>query len=274
MIAALAQGAWILSNTAYLKTAQKAVKFILKHMKGPDGRLIHRHRKGDSAITASLDDYAFLIWGLIECYEASFDASFLTSALKLQEVLTKHYWDKENGGYYFTPDDGEELILRQKEIYDGAIPSGNSVAVLNLVRLARITGNPELEEQAAAMSAHFGSIIQSSPSNHGQFMIALGFLTQPTHEIVIAGLPGRGDTREMLRALRRHYIPNTVMLLRPPDEATPDIVNIAPFTKDLKPLGNRATAHVCSNFTCHRPTTDVSEMLRLLNIEEKAEGKK
>ena len=267
MIAALAKGAWVFADTVYLKAAQNAVGFILKNMRELDGRLFHRHRRGDSAIAANLDDYAFLIWGLIECYEASFDASFLKSALKLQEDLMKHFWDTENGGYYFTPDDGENLILRQKEIYDGAIPSGNSVAMLNMVRLSRITGNPDLEAQAAAMNAQFGGIIRSTPSNHGQFMIAMGLLTQPAHEIVIAGVPTGEDTGEMLNALRRHYIPNAVILLRPPDEESPDIVSIAPFTKDFKPLDNRATAYVCSNFTCHSPTTDVGEMLRLLNIE-------
>ncbi|MEN6321194.1 MAG: thioredoxin domain-containing protein [Syntrophaceae bacterium] len=273
MIAALAKGARVFADTVYLKAAQKAVNFILKNMKEPDGRLFHRHRQGDSAITASLDDYAFLLWGLIECYEASFDASFLKSALRLQEDLTKHFWDAENGGFFFTPDDGEKLILRQKEIYDGAIPSGNSVAMFNLVRLARITGNPELEAQAAAMNDHFGGIVWSTPSNHGQFMIAIGFLTQPAHEIVIAGLPEGEDTEVMVRALRRHYLPNTVVILRPPDEVSPKIVSMAPFTKDMKPFDDRATAYVCSNFTCHRPTTDVTEMLGLLNIQE-AKGKK
>ena len=127
-------------DKVYLKAAQNAVKFVLDNMRELDGRLYHRHREGESAIMANLDDYAFLIWGLIECYEASHDASFLKTALRLQEDLTKHFWDKENGGYYFTPDDGEDLIVREKESYDGAIPSGNSVAMLNMVRLSRLTG--------------------------------------------------------------------------------------------------------------------------------------
>ena len=273
MIAALAQGARVFADTAYLKAARNAVTFILKKMRELDGRLFHRHRQGDSAITANLDDYAFLIWGLIECYEASFDASFLKSALRLQEDLTKHFWDTENGGYYFTPDDGENLILRQKEVYDGAIPSGNSVAMLNLIRLSKITGNPEMEAQAAAMSDEFARFIRHAPSGHAQFMIAMGFLTYPAHEIVIAGWPDAEDTEEMVRAIRRHYLPNTVVLLRPPDEESSEIVNIASFTKDLKPIDDTATAYVCTNFTCHRPTTDMDEMLRLLNIQA-TEGKK
>jgi uncharacterized protein YyaL (SSP411 family) len=268
MIAALAKGAQAFADQVYLKAAQKAVNFIVKNMREVDGRLFHRHRDGEAAITASIDDYAFLIWGLLECYEASYDVTFLKTALRLQEDLTRHFWDKDNGGYYFTPDDGENLILRQKEIYDGAIPSGNSVAMLNLIRLSRLTGNHELEEQAAAISRVFAGSIRRSPAGHAQFMIAMGFLTHSAYEIVIAGRPGAEDTEEMLREIGRQYLPNTVVLLRPPEELSSDIVSVAPFTKDLKPIGDTATAYVCTNFTCHSPTTDSDEMLRLLNLRK------
>ncbi|MCX5846098.1 MAG: thioredoxin domain-containing protein [Deltaproteobacteria bacterium] len=268
MIAALAKGAQAFADQVYLKAAQKAVNFIVKNMREVDGRLFHRHRDGEAAITASIDDYAFLIWGLLECYEASYDVTFLKTALRLQEDLTRHFWDKDNGGYYFTPDDGENLILRQKEIYDGAVPSGNSVAMLNLIRLSRLTGNHELEAQAAAISRVFAGSIRRSPAGHAQFMIAMGFLTHPAYEIVIAGRPGAEDTEEMLREIGRQYLPNTVVLLRPPEELSSDIISIAPFTKDLKPIDDTATAYVCTNFTCHSPTTDSDEMLRLLNLRK------
>jgi len=268
MIAALAKGAQAFADQVYLKAAQKAVNFIVKNMREVDGRLFHRHRDGEAAITASIDDYAFLIWGLLECYEASYDVTFLKTAMRLQEDLTRHFWDKDNGGYYFTPDDGENLILRQKEVYDGAVPSGNSVAMLNLIRLSRLTGNQELEAQAAAISRVFAGSIRRSPAGHAQFMIAMGFLTHPAYEIVIAGRPGAEDTEEMLREIGRHYLPNTVVLLRPPEKLSSDIVSIAPFTKDLKPIDDAATAYVCTNFTCHSPTTDSDEMLRLLNLRK------
>jgi uncharacterized protein YyaL (SSP411 family) len=266
MIAALAKGAQVFADKVYLKVAQNALSFILKNMRELDGRLFHRHREGESAIVASLDDYAFLIWGLIECYEASFDVTHLQTALRLQEDLTKHFWDEKTGGYYFTPDDGENLILRQKDIYDGAVPSGNSVAMLNLIRLARLTGKLQLETQATAISRTFAGAVNRVPAGHAQLMIALGFLVYPAYEIVITGRVGTDDTEKMLRMIRRHYLPNTVVLFRPPGDAS-DIVNIAPFTKDLKPIGDHATAYVCSNFTCHSPTTDVDEMLKLLNIK-------
>jgi uncharacterized protein YyaL (SSP411 family) len=266
MIAALAKGAKVFADMMYLKASRNAINFILKKMRELDGRLLHRHRDGESAIMANLDDYAFLIWGLIECYEASFDVTFLQTVLKLQEDLTKHFWDGRKGGYYFTPDDGENLIVRQKEIYDGAIPSGNSVAMLNLIRLARMTGSHELEAQAIQISQTFAGSIKQSPAGHTQFMIAQSFLENPSHEIVIAGKPGAEDTEKMIGELRRYFLPNTVVLFRPAGKAGADIVRIAPFTKDLEPLHGKATAYICSGFVCHNPTTDIKEMLGLLNI--------
>jgi hypothetical protein len=188
--------------------------------------------------------------------------------LRLQEDLTKHFWDEENGGYYFTPDDGEDLIVREKESYDGAIPSGNSVALLNMVRLSRLTGNAKLEGQAADISCALAGSIGRVPVGHTQFMAALGFLIYPAYEIVIAGRTEAEDTKRMLHALREHFLPNTVVLLRSPDRESSDIASIAPFTNDLKPVNDMATAYVCTNFACHSPTTDLTEMLRLLDIQE------
>ena len=268
MIAALAKGAQVFMDKTYLKAAQTAVKFILNNMRELDGRLYHRHREGESAIMANLDDYAFFIWGLIECYEASFDASFLKTALRLQEDLTKHFWDKKNGGYYFTPDDGEDLIVREKESYDGAIPSGNSVAMLNLVRLSRLTGNTKLEGQAVDISRALEGSVGRVPVGHTHFMMALGFLLYPAYEIVVAGRAKADDTERMLRALREFFLPNAVVLFCSPEDESSDIASIAPFTKDLKPVNNKATAYVCTNFACHSPTTDVDEMLRLLDAQK------
>ena len=266
MIAAFARGAKVFGDKAYLKASGNAINFILQNMLGPDGRLFHRYRDGQAAIAANLDDYAFLIWGLIECYEATFDVEYLKTALSLQDHLTRHFWDGRKGGYYFTPDDGENLIVRQKESYDGAIPSGNSVAMLNLIRLARMTANHELEEQAAQISRAFAGSVCKSPAGHTQFMVALGFLEKPSYEIVIAGKTGAEDTEKMIGELRRHFLPNAVFIFRPAAESSEDIVRIAPFTKDLDPVHGSATAYVCTDFTCHRPTTDPGEMRRLLNV--------
>jgi hypothetical protein len=140
MVAALSRGARVLGETRYQKAAEDAAGFILRRMRRPDGRLLHRYRDGEAGIPAHVDDYAFLVWGLIELFETSFDAAYLQTALDLNGDMIAHFWDEQQGGLFFSGEDGEKLILRNKEIHDGAIPSGNSVAIWNLIRLARITG--------------------------------------------------------------------------------------------------------------------------------------
>ncbi|MEI6424517.1 MAG: thioredoxin domain-containing protein, partial [Lentisphaerota bacterium] len=176
MIAALAKGARIFGDKTYLEAAQHAAHFIMQNMGKPDGSLLHRYRDGESAIAANLDDYAFFTWGLIELYESTFDVKHLQTALDLTAYLTKHFWDATTGGYYFTPEYSTDLIIRQKESYDGAIPSGNAIAMLNLIRLARMTGNHDMEEQALHMSRTFARSVRQSPAGHTQFMSAFGFL--------------------------------------------------------------------------------------------------
>ncbi len=136
MIAALARGAQVLGDKTYSDAAEQALEFILKKMRQPDGRIRHRFRDGEAGIGAILDDYAFLVWGLMETYEATFDARCLETALELNTDMIRHFWDQKGGGLYFTADDAENLIVRKKEVYDGALPSGNAVAMLNLLRRA------------------------------------------------------------------------------------------------------------------------------------------
>ncbi|MDR4507937.1 MAG: hypothetical protein MRJ65_06820 [Candidatus Brocadiaceae bacterium] len=136
MLAALAKGAQVFDVPEYLAAAERATDFILSDMRRQDGRLLHRYRDGQADILAFADDYAFFIWGLLELYETNFDVRYLQTALDLNSEMINHFWDNQSGGFYFTANDMEELLVRQKDVYDGAIPSGNSVAVLNLFRLA------------------------------------------------------------------------------------------------------------------------------------------
>ena len=175
-----------------------------------------------------------------------------------------HFWDDHAGGFYFTPDDGENLIVRKKEIYDGAIPSGNSVSMLNLIRLGRITSNPDLEEKAALIARAFSMEVKQSPSAYTQLMVAIDFAAGPSSEVVIAGDSQAYDTREMLKAVGKPFLPNKVVLLRPAEQEEPDIVKIAPFTKNQTSTEGKATAYVCRNYSCKEPTTDKNSMLELL----------
>jgi uncharacterized protein YyaL (SSP411 family) len=267
MIAALSKGAQAFNEPSYTEAAGRAADFLLKNTRKPDGRLLHRYRDGQADIGGNVDDYAFLIWGLIELYESTFDANYLQTAINLNSDLIKHFWDDKGGGFYFTPDDGESLIVRQKEIYDGAIPSGNSVAMLNLLRLGRMTGNPDFEEKAATIGRAFSNRVKQFPGAFTQLMVALDFAIGPSYEVVIVGNSQSEDTKAMLNTLGRQFVPNKVVLLRPTEKESPDVIRIAEFTKNQSSLGGKATAYVCLNYVCKLPTTDISKMLELLGVK-------
>lgn len=264
MIAALAKGAQAFNEPKYLEAAMRAADFIQRNVRTSDGRLLHRYRDGQANIKAHAEDYAFLIWGLLELHEATFQINYLRAALDLNNELLKHFWDANRGGFYFSADDGEALLVRSKEIYDGAIPSGNSVAMLNLLRLGRITANTDFEQKAAAIGRAFSGEIKSSPSASTQLMVALDFGIGPSYEVVIAGGSQAEDTRAMLNALRIRFIPNKVVLLKPTDQKEPEITRLAAFTKYQSSRDGKATAYVCLNYNCKLPTTEINKMLDLL----------
>jgi uncharacterized protein YyaL (SSP411 family) len=264
MIAAMAKGAQVLDRPDWAEAAAEAARFVLTRLRDERGRLLHRYREGEAAVPGMLDDYAFLIWGLLELYEASFEADTLKTALELADNTIDHFLDEKDGGFFFTADDGEEILFRQKDSYDGAIPSGNSVIMLDLLRLSRITGRSDLEQKAIGVSRAFARNIGQIPSAYSQLMAALEFLAGPQFEIVVAGKPGAQDTQAMLDAVRRSFLPNRVLLLRPQGAGSGAIAAIAPYTKDMKAEGGRATAYVCRNFACAKPVRTVEEMLGLL----------
>ncbi len=269
MIAAFAKGARVFDEPRYAQAAKATVDFILKNMRKSDGRLLHRYRDEQASLPAQVDDYAFLIWGMLELYETIFEVRYLQIALDLNRDLIEHFWDDNNGGFYFVADDGENLLVRQKEIYDGAIPSGNSVEMLNLLRLGRITANYDFEEKAARIGRAFSRNVKQSPSAYTQLMVAVDFGVGPSYEVVIAGNSQAEDTKEMLKAIRTQFIPNKVMILRPTEQESPDSDHLAEFTKHHLSIEGKATAYVCLNYNCRLPTTDVNKMLELLNVSKK-----
>ena len=264
MIAALAKGAQVLGDEQYARAASDAVRFILNKMRTRQGRLLHRYRAGDADIPANADDHAFFVWGLIELYAATLDASHLKTAIALSADMMDHFWDSRRGGFYFAPDDGETLIVRKKEIYDGAIPSGNAVAMHNFLRLARITGRPDYEEKASGIMKAFSGQVKGFPSGYTQFLCSLDFALGPSYEVVVVGASEGDGTRKMLNALRSRFMPNQVVLFRPSDEDSSGIEEVAEFIRDHDPRDGKATAYVCLDHACKTPTTDVEEMLAFL----------
>ena len=264
LIAALAKAARAFDEPEYARAAGRSVEFILENLRQENGRLLHRFRDGQAAITGNLDDYAFLIWGLIELYQATFDIEYLETALQLNDDLVSHFWDHEKGGFYFTPDDGEELLVRQKEIYDGAIPSGNSVAAYNGIRLARMTGNNSYEEISSRINSIFSGQVGRAPSAFTLLLTALDFGVGPSYEVVIVGDEKSTHTREMMLALSSSFLPNKVVIFRPAGERVPKIAEIAPFVRNQTDIDGKTTAYVCRNFACNLPTTDIQQMMEQL----------
>jgi uncharacterized protein YyaL (SSP411 family) len=267
MIASLAKAGTVLNDLEFIKAAENALSFILETMTDENRVLFHRYKDGEVAINAFLDDYAYLIWALLETYEATFKPEYLEQAKDLTSDLINYFWDEKNAGFFFTGTYSEELLVRKKDAYDGAIPSGNSVASLNLVRLARFLGDPALEEKAAETIRSFSGMISRAPSGFSMMLNALEFAQGESYEIVIAGNPSNDDTIKMLDTIRDHYIPNKVILLKGTKHQSDEIARLAPFAKYHDTISGKATAHVCIDYNCKLPTTDTGQLLKLLGIK-------
>lgn len=259
MIAAMAKGAQVLGNNLYLEAAEKATNFLLNNLRRHDGRLLARYREGDAAYLGYLDDYAFLIWGLLELYTANGKPEHLKTALQLQDQQDTLFGDEEGGGYYLTGSDAEELLFRPKESYDGAIPSGNSITALNLFRLARLTGDDRWERKAEQQLLHFRSVLEEHPSGYTAFLQALQFALHPSQELVLAGSLDTAELPEMRQLFFSTYRPYASVLYQ-----EGSLTEIVPWVQDYPITSNHTTAYLCQNFTCQRPVHQIEEFKALL----------
>lgn len=228
-------------------------------MKRSDGRLLHRYRDGEAAIPGYIEDYAFFIHGLIDLYEAGFDPDYLGQAKQLCSEMIRLFWDPANGGFYLTGSDAEALILRPMEIYDGAVPAGNSVAALDLIRLGRLMMEKEFEQKADLLLKAFSNEVSQSPSSYSQLLIALDFTLGPSKEIVIAGDIQAEGTADALRSLYQTFTPNKVVVFRPDkkDEAkAKKMISLVPFLKERRAIDGKTTLYICENYACKTPLTD------------------
>jgi len=264
MIAALACGAKAFDKPGYAEVASEAAEFVLAELLTKEGRLLKRWRAGEAGLDAMLEDYAFMIWGLVELYEATGNTRWLQASLALTDQAIAHFWDKEEGGFYLAPDDGEALFVRAKEVYDGAIPSGNSVMALVLARQARMTGRVELEARAWEVLQAFSSRLNSMPHAHSQMLMALDFLAGPSTEVVVVGGASPEDNSAVLRSINRAFRPRMVLLRKSAGQAD-SLAKLAAFTANQVSQGDKATIYVCHDFTCAAPTTDLKAALKLLD---------
>ena len=261
MITALALGGRILEQPLYTRAAQKAADFILTRLRTPDGRLWHRFREGEALIAAHADDYAFMVMGLLELYQSTFDLNYLEHAVALQQTMLDDFEDARNGGFFLTAADQKELPIRPKALYDGAIPSANSVALLNLLRLFRLTGAPHWETAADRQVKSFAGSVAAMPSAFTYFLLGVDFMLHPGQEVVIAGDLSAATTQSMLQALDQKFTPNKVTLVKSNENAA-RLAQLVGFTDGLQLVQGQTTAHVCRGFACKEATTDVTTMLQ------------
>ncbi|MEX1025206.1 MAG: thioredoxin domain-containing protein [Planctomycetota bacterium] len=267
MIAALARAAEAFDEPRFAEAATRAADFVTAELRTKEGRLHKRWRAGQAGLDGTLEDYAFLSWGLSELYEATLEPRHLAVARELADTMIAHFHDAEGGGFFLSADDGLELFVRAKEIYDGALPSGNSVAALALLRLARMTGEVEYATLAEEIMHSFAGSVAPNPSAYTMLLAAVDMAEGPSHEVVIAGDASDVRTQALLRTVRAPFLPSLVLLHRPlePDAA---IAEIAPWTTDQIAIDGRPTAYVCREWACELPVDDAAALAAKLSARD------
>jgi uncharacterized protein YyaL (SSP411 family) len=261
MLRSFAEAARALDRKDYLETAIGNAGFVLSQLRR-DGRLLRTHKDGQSKLNGYLEDYAYVIDGLLALYQATFDPRWFEEALGLTRTMIEQFHDDENGGFFFTSSDHESLITRTKDYYDNAVPSGNSVAADVLLRLALFTGQGSFRDAAEAIFQQMKPLMMRAPAAFGHLLCALDLYLGSPYEIAIAGEPDTDDTRSLIDAIFNRYLPNKVVAL-----ASGDGQGGAGSMKLLEGRGcidGKATAYVCRNFYCEAPVTDPDELVRQL----------
>ena len=256
MIAALAKAGLVLEEPRYLEAAGRAVEFINAHLTDGDGRLLARWREGQGAFSGKLEDYAFYAWGLLELYGATFMIRYLSNAQRLAGLLLDFFFDHEHGGLYPYAIDGEQLLTRSKEVYDGAMPSGNAVAALVFSRLARLTGEARWQEAAQLQFSYLATAVESYPAGHSFTMLALLEELWPSAELVCTC---KEIPAELTVCLRQEARPELSVLVKTPENQEA-LAALAPFTAEYPVGDDGARYYLCKNGTCTRPVDSISEL--------------
>ncbi|MBN2129846.1 MAG: thioredoxin domain-containing protein [Sedimentisphaerales bacterium] len=262
MISSMACGGAVLAEPKYVEAASKAADFVLGSLH-TEGRLRRYFRTGRAVEKAFLDDYAFMILGLMDLYEASFEPRFLGRAGDLAGRMIELFADDADGGFFTTGTDAERLLARDKPGYDGAVPGGNSIAALVLLRLGKTLMEDDFRRQGERTLRRFSGPMSESPMNLTAMLLALDYHLGPTQEIVIAA-DAQDRSQALVAEVRRHFLPNATVLFRPggPDGAA--ITGLVPFIESLTPLQGRATAYVCEDYACRQPVTTERSLRNIL----------
>jgi uncharacterized protein len=257
MLRSFAEAARSLERDDYREVAVRNADFLLKNLRR-DGRLLRTHKDGESKLNGYLEDYAFLIDGLLALYEATFDVRWFEEARALADTMIELFWDEVGGGFFFTSADHETLISRTKDPYDNATPSGNSVAADVLLRLALFTGEGRYQKLAERTMKLVSAVIPRAPSAFGHLLCAMDFYLSSPHEIAVIGEPDAADTRALVSTVFSRYLPNKVVAAAAPDDARAR--HSIKLLADRAQLDGKATAYVCHNYYCEAPVTEAEKL--------------
>ena len=258
MISALANIYKVTGNALYLESAVKAAGFIKNNLY-KDKALLHRYRDGESRFEGTLEDYAYLISGLLDLYEAAFDIKNLEFAIELNDITVDKFYDNENGGFFDVGSEIKDVILKTKDTYDGVEPAGNSIQIMNMLRLGYMTDNKDLIEKAEQSLKLFSYDINRLPFSSPQMLCALSFILNSPKEIIITGELKNEKTKELMNCVDQLFIPNKVEL-----HSTDELAKISPFIKNLVSDNNESKVYVCENYQCNLPTDETEKLRELL----------
>ncbi|MHA1412718.1 MAG: thioredoxin domain-containing protein [Promethearchaeota archaeon] len=269
VIAALAKAGNILGEDEYVEIAKKTANFFIKEMRTPDGKLMHSYFKGHKSSQVYLDDHAFFTWGLLNLYEATLELKFLINAIELINDQIDLFWDEDNGGFFFTPKGAEKLILRQKESYDGAIPSGNSVSLLNLIRVSMLIGDNDLKEKAHLLIQNFSEEILNAPTAHVFFLLALDKLLGPSYVVVIRFGDDKEKAAELIKSLRSKFLPHMELTRSFEEGNALEVEKLKKYPISNWINNGDAMAFICSEKECLAPTNDLKKIFTIIAPEWK-----
>lgn len=253
MIDALARSGAALDEPRYLAAAGNAADFLLAKLRRPDGRLLHSWRHGHAKLDAYLDDYAYLVNALVSLYEATFEERWIDRAVELADGMLAHFADKQGSGFFFTADDHEQLIARNKDLHDSSVPSGNAMAATGLVRLGKLTGRQDYLEAARGTLQMMAALLEKTPNAAAQALIALDLLLGPTPEIVIVGDLQQPATKDALQSLRQRFLPNQVVACRPVNGSGARSSHLDPLFEGRTGGSGGPTVYICQDFACQAP---------------------
>ena len=265
MISAYARAAQVLDEPRYLEAARRAAKFLRANLYDEKSKLLFRsYRDGRSAVEGFADDYAFVVQGLLDLYEASFDVEWLKFARQLQETQDRLFFEEKNGGYFTTSGKDASVLLRMKDDNDSAEPAASSVAALNLLRLSQFYDDKQLEDRARKTIDAFATTLSHFPSAMPQMLVALDFSSSKPRQIVIAGKKDAPETKALLTEVRRHFLPKTISLLADGAEGQKYLGKRNEAIRAMSVVDGKPAAYVCENFTCKTPVTDPKQLAELL----------